>query len=248
MESRRQSVEKTHSLKEQLHTVVKRYPLLQKLALKVLNRSFFKEFSRWQVEGRGNQVHIDASAFIQNCQIDIVGHNNAIWIEEATRLHGLLFYIRGNHNQIRLSPNVRFNRGGELWMEDDNGLIQIGERTAVEEAHIAVTETGSSIRIGADCLLARGIDIRTGDSHSLFDALTGERINYARNVEIADHVWIAAHSSVLKGVRLAQHSVVATRSVVTKSFEQEGVLIGGNPARVLKENIDWYFRRVEQRP
>src|SRR5450759_1692287 len=93
-------------------------------------------------------------------------------------------------------------------------------------------------------MFAYDIDLRTGDSHSILDSTTMKRTNYARNVEIADHVWVASHVSILKGVKLLKNTVVATRSVVTKSFEKEGILIGGTPVKVLKEGITWDRKRI----
>lgn len=93
-------------------------------------------------------------------------------------------------------------------------------------------------------MFAYDIDLRTGDSHSIIDAHTQKRINYAQNIEIGNHVWIASHVSILKGVRISDNSVVATRAVVTKSFEDENVLIGGTPAKKIKENINWDRQRI----
>lgn len=231
-----------------LKEYIKRNPLLLKLALMIQTKSLFKPSVTRSIRGRGNRVSIDMSAFCVNCLIDVVGNNNTITVHEAVQLHNLHFIIRGNNNRIEVGNRVRFKRHGELWMEDDGGAIVIGELTTIESAHIAVTEPGSRIDIGRDCLFAYDIDIRTGDSHSIIDTHTNRRINYARDVFIADHVWIAAHCSILKGVRLATGSVVATRSVVTRPFTQEGVIVGGNPARVLNENISWQRTRIYEQP
>lgn len=93
-------------------------------------------------------------------------------------------------------------------------------------------------------MFAYDIDLRTGDSHSIIDSATMKRINYAKNIEIEDHVWIASHVSILKGVKILRNSVIATRSVVTKSFNKEGVIIGGAPAKILKENVTWSRKRI----
>ena len=231
-----------------LKEYIKKSPLLLKLALMVQTKSLLKPSVTRSIRGRGNRVSIDQSAFCVNCVIDVVGNNNTIIIHEAVRLHNLRFCIWGNNNRIEVGNRVRVNRRGELWMEDDGGQLLIGEQTTIEAAHLAVTEPGSRIEIGRDCLFAYDIDIRTGDSHTIIDTRTNERINYARDVLIADHVWIAAHCSILKGARLGANSVVATRSVVTKSFTQEGVIVGGSPARVLKENITWQRERIYGQP
>jgi len=156
----------------------------------------------------------------------------------------VIIFISGNHNQIHLSKEVKFNRGGELWIEDENCELYIGMNSTFEDAHIAVTEPNTKIVIGVDCMFANNIDVRTGDSHSIIDAKTNKRINHAKNVIIGDHVWVGAHCSILKGVTLAKNSIVATRSVVTKAFEQEGVLLAGIPAKIVKQDITWDRQRI----
>jgi acetyltransferase-like isoleucine patch superfamily enzyme len=124
-------------------------------------------------------------------------------------------------------------------------LIEIKSNCTFEkDVHIAATEPNSVITIGADCMFAYDIDVRTGDSHSILDAQTGKRINYAKNVIIGDHVWVASHCSILKGAELKKNSIVATRSVVTKAFDKEGIVVAGSPAVVVKENITWSRKRI----
>ena len=124
--------------------------------------------------------------------------------------------------------------------------LKIDDKTTFEDVHIAITESGSAIKIGRDCMFAYDIDIRTGDSHSIIDTNKNERINYAQDVSIGNHVWVAAHCIILKGVHIPDELVLATGSVVTKKFLQKGVIIAGNPARVVKEGISWTRERIHK--
>ena len=54
-----------------------------------------------------------------------------------------------------------------------------------------------------------------------------------RSVRIGDNVWIAANVIVLPGVSIGDDVVVAAGSVVTADVEP-GVLVAGNPARVIR--------------
>jgi acetyltransferase-like isoleucine patch superfamily enzyme len=214
--------------------------------LRNMVRSLYYRLAFWlvrmKVHGRGNIIK-RKGAFLKHVTFDIQGNGNVIEIAPGAVLRNVTFHIIGNQHKLKIGEGCHFNRGGVIWFEDENSLLEIGAGTSIEEAHIAVTEPGRKIIIGRDCLLAYDIDIRTGDSHSLLDASTGKRINAAEDVVIGDHVWIAAHTRILKGVRLAKDSVVATGAVVVKPCDIPGAILGGNPARVIKENITWSKER-----
>lgn len=53
-------------------------------------------------------------------------------------------------------------------------------------------------------------------------------------VVIDDNVWIGANVTVLAGIRLRSGTVVAAGAVVTKTFDEENVILAGVPARILK--------------
>jgi acetyltransferase-like isoleucine patch superfamily enzyme len=88
------------------------------------------------------------------------------------------------------------------------------------------------------------IDVRTGDSHSVIIDEDNRRSNYADNISFGDHVWVASHCVILKGSSIADNSIVGTRSVVTKSFRKKGVVVAGNPAKIIKQGINWKRERV----
>ena len=232
-------------MKEKLKQIVKKIPFLDKyLRVMISGQKTKKTRLKEIIKGKNNVFNIDKSSVLYNCTFDIVGNNNEIEIGESSIFNNVTFYIRGDNNKIKIGQRVRFNRGGSIWIEDYNCEAIIGENTTFEDSHIAVTEPNSKISIGSDCMFAYDIDIRTGDSHSIIDSITNERINYAQNVTIGNHVWVASHVSILKGVHISDNSVIATRAVVTKSFTEHNILIGGIPAKKIKENINWNRQRL----
>jgi acetyltransferase-like isoleucine patch superfamily enzyme len=46
---------------------------------------------------------------------------------------------------------------------------------------------------------------------------------------------LSANAIILAGVELGEHTIVAAGAVVTRSFPQGNCIIGGNPARILKQ-------------
>ncbi|MGK0254908.1 MAG: acetyltransferase-like isoleucine patch superfamily enzyme [Mariniflexile sp.] len=53
-------------------------------------------------------------------------------------------------------------------------------------------------------------------------------------IVIGDNCWIGANAIVLPGVNIGSNTVVAAGAVVTKSFPNGNAVIGGNPAKTIK--------------
>ena len=196
------------------------------------------------IRGTGNFFQAEG-ARLSNVALDIVGDRNRITIGEGCIFYNLKFHIRGSDHVIEIGKNCRFTRGGLIWLEDDGCTLSIGQDTTMVEVTIAVTEPGSKVVIGEECMFANDIDIRVGDSHSVIDTATSKRINFAENIVIDRHVWIAAHTVILKGVTIGENSVVATGAIVTRSCEP-GSILAGNPAKVIRSGVSWQRQRIQK--
>lgn len=160
---------------------------------------------------------------------------------------------------LRLTPENRKyvtigERGlikAQFTFETSQGEIHIGNNTHIGGAHFICR---TRIDVGNDVTMAWGITLYDHDSHSTNweyrqhdneqcykDYIeTGcnitnkdwSHVNSAP-IRIEDKVWIGMDVLVLKGVTIGEGSVVAARSVVTKSAPPHS-LIAGNPARVIK--------------
>ena len=119
----------------------------------------------------------------------------------------------------------------------------MGSETSVSgKTHLACIE-GKNIVIGDDCMFSSDIILRTGDSHSVVD-LQNNRINPSKSIEIGNHVWIGNKVTVNKGVFVPNNSIIGTGAVVTKTFENGNIIIAGNPAKIIKSDINWDRRRM----
>lgn len=173
--------------------------------------------------------------------VQISGSDNQVLVENGAVMKKVKFFICGNHNRILISKGVSLEKT-VIHIEDNNCSIEVGEHTYIGPSHLACTENGRSIVIGKDCMLSSNINVRTGDSHSIIDD-NGNRINPAESVIIGDHVWIGEGAKIMKGVELMDNTVVASGSIVTHSFPSS-VIIGGNPAKIIKSNVSWDKRRL----
>jgi acetyltransferase-like isoleucine patch superfamily enzyme len=172
----------------------------------------------------------------------IIGVNNSIIIDKEVTLKNIYIFIQGDNNIIKIKNNCRISNC-EIWIEDQFCCLEINEKTTIESAHLAVTEPYSKLIIGKDCMFANNVEIRTGDSHSIFDDQSGLRINYAKNITIGNHVWLGARCIILKGVNIGDNSIIASGAVVTKNVSNN-CIYAGNPAKCVKQNINWDRKRI----
>lgn len=54
-------------------------------------------------------------------------------------------------------------------------------------------------------------------------------------IVIGDNCWLGNNATILPSVELGEHTIVAAGAVVTKSFTQGNVIIGGVPAKIIKK-------------
>lgn len=191
--------------------------------------------------GKTNSIELGA-CFLHRSKIKIEGKGNRIVLEDFTQLRNTTIYIHGNNNVIHLSERCYMNEA-DFYIEDNNGQIIIGKHTSVDgKTQFAVIE-GKSINIGNDCMFSSGINVRTGDSHSILD-INKNRINPSKDVSIGDHCWIGMHSIILKGSTLHTGTIVGAGSIVSKEINCGNCIIAGVPAKVIKENVDWSRIRI----
>lgn len=229
-------------LREFYKKINNRHPALGALIRRIYHRKILN-ITRKNIRGKNNTIS-HKHTILNSVLFKINGSNNFIELRDGCILNNVTFRICGNNHRISIGSNCRFNNGGDIWIEDDHCTLEIGNDSTFEKVHLALTESYSKMYIGQDCMFAYDIDVRTGDSHSIISTASNERLNHAQDVVIGDHVWVAAHCIILKGVRIPEDSVIATGSVVTRSYQTPGILIGGNPARQLKEGISWVRERI----
>jgi len=118
--------------------------------------------------------------------------------------------------------------------------VQVGE-----DCRIYTRNFGSEpwlVRIGHRVTITAGVEFITHDgSLWLMRDEQGRRYRFAP-IEIGDDVFIGVNAILLPGVRVGNRVVIAAGSVVTKSVPS-GVVVAGNPARIIK-TFDEYRAHV----
>ena len=142
--------------------------------------------------------------------------------------------VSGKDNMISIGRN--FN--------SKDCKINIGNKTSFYKTEISTYDNGSEVEIGEDCMFAFDTIIYNTDGHSIFQ--NGNLINKADKLVIGDHVWCGWGSTILKNSYIPSGCIVGKSAVVAKKFEKENVVIAGNPAKIIKENILWDRKSVNE--
>ncbi|WP_122089441.1 sugar O-acetyltransferase [Halalkalicoccus subterraneus] len=89
------------------------------------------------------------------------------------------------------------------------------------------------VEFGDNCLLGPGIHVYTA-THPLAAEGRAAGIESGEPVTVGDDVWIGGRAVLNPGVTVGEGAVIASGAVVTEDVPA-GVVVGGNPARVLRE-------------
>ena len=106
----------------------------------------------------------------------------------------------------------------------------MGSSTIVCEKEIVF---GNGVLVSWDDL------IMDSDFHKIYDAQEMKRVvNNPQKILIGEHTWIGCRSTILKGTRLANNTIVAACSCISGEISRENLVVG-DKKKILKENIIW---------
>ena len=127
---------------------------------------------------------------------------------------------------------VGWGRPTRLVTRSRDAVIDVGENVRLNGADI---QASTKVEVGRDCIVGLA-HILDSDMHSLSTARRHDPDAPVRSapVVLEPNVWVARGAAILPGVRVGEGSVVAYGAVVTEDVPP-GVLVAGNPARVVRE-------------
>ena len=146
----------------------------------------------------------------------------------------------GRWTEVRGRPRItatdaEAGDGFRIWSEErttyllGGGRLRIGDNVFLNSG--ARIDCFDQVTIGNDVLIGHESWITDTDSHSV----GGAPLRKAP-VTIHDGCWIAARVTILPGVTVGRHTVVAANSVVVRDLPSDCVA-AGNPARVVRSLV-----------
>lgn len=92
------------------------------------------------------------------------------------------------------------------------------------------------LTIGDNCVISWNCQFLDEDFHHI--EYEGQK-KVSNKIYIGNNVWIGCGVKIYKGSVIPDGCVIAANSVVKGAFIEKRSLIGGHPARVLKQNVSW---------
>ncbi len=169
---------------------------------------------------------------------------NGAKVGKRLKVLGPLHIYVTRRGVLKIGEGVRINSGSKynvigrqqktiLWVE---GVLEIGNEVGMSSTAIICNK---KISIGNNVVIGGNTVIYDSDFHSLDPMIRKNKINDKKNAKsaeviIEDNVFIGAHSTILKGVRIGENSIVGTCSVVAGNIPSNEIW-AGNPAKFIKK-------------
>lgn len=201
---------------------------LKRIALRLRNR--LSPTNSFRVD---RKAEFKSEANILRTRIEIKGASEVV-LEQGVRLRNAKLLIRGDANSLVIEKGSNFS--GRIELYGDGNTVRIGEGTSIRGA-LLVAHNGRKIEIGSGCLFSHDVELRTTDSHKIFDA-KGARINEDADIVVERNVWLGRGVAVLKGTTIGEGCVLGTRSIATKHIPPFSLAVGA-PANVIRTSIKW---------
>lgn len=154
-----------------------------------------------------------------------------------------------------LGDTKKYPLSGELVIRKDGELMIEGYCTMFEGCDINIHD-GAKLLLGNHVFLNRKVKINcnqfirieeysiVSDNVQILDSdwhsivYDGVRSIMSKPIHIGKHVWIGRSVIILKGVTIGDGAIIGAGSVVTRDIPPRCLAVG-NPARVIKENVEW---------
>ena len=105
--------------------------------------------------------------------------------------------------------------------------VKVGSNVVIMNNCLMMSRGG--ITIEDNVLIAANVQL-ISNNHDLYD----RQLLVCKPVRICRNAWIGAGATILPGVTVGENAVVAAGAIVTKDVAPN-TIVGGNPARLIKE-------------
>jgi acetyltransferase-like isoleucine patch superfamily enzyme len=141
--------------------------------------------------------------------------------------------VLNENSKLLIEDDFSMYQGASIFMSP-NALLHIKGESFINTN--TIINCFLHIEIGKNTYIADDVRIQDSDNHTIIE--NGKAKQSSKPIIIGDHVWIGKNAIILKGVTIGNGAIIAAGSVVVKDVPSKA-LVAGNPAKVIKEQIEW---------
>ena len=171
----------------------------------------------------GLEVHPDASSNFAAARFSLApGARLRIGAGATTeRRKGALQFVLGSGATVDVGERVwlRTESGPLCIFAFDGARVVLGPDAFLNGAYVSAKQ---EVRFGRSANLGLFSRIFDSDQHDFDD----QRMEITQPVRLGDFVWVASDVTILRGVTIGEHSVVGTRSLVTRDIPPHTLAFG----------------------
>ncbi|MCM3017981.1 maltose acetyltransferase domain-containing protein [Priestia megaterium] len=149
-------------------------------------------------------------------------YNETLESEDTKRTELLKDLFGSTGENVYVEPNIRVDYGYNIF---------VGENFFANFDCVILDIC--KVSFGDNCLLGPGVHIYTA-THPIDPNERNSGKEYAKPIIFGDNVWTGGSSVINSGVTIGDNVVIASGSVVTKDVPNN-VVVGGNPAKIIKK-------------
>lgn len=136
-------------------------------------------------------------------------------------------------SQLEIKGHFTIFPGGRIII-GPNAKVELGNNSFISLNTKIICK--DYIKIGDNCAISWDCLIMDTDFHNI---IQNNNLNKeTKPILIGDDVWIGSKVTILKGVSIGDGAVIASNSVVTKNVPSR-CIVAGNPAKIIRENVQW---------
>lgn len=175
---------------------------------------------------------------LANNDVLFVGRNNSLILHYPINLVKNKFKFK-NNCCVEILSSSHALKNSLFSLAYDNCKISIGRDFSSGGCEFICGEPNCRIEVGDDCMFSNQISVRPSDGHSIYDIQSKKIQNLHKDIVLKNHIWIGYRVVLLKSACLSDNTIVGSGSIVTRKFIQKNIAIAGNPAKIIKENVNW---------
>lgn len=190
------------------------------------------------IDSYGNKKRV---FFIAGVWINFKGKNSEVVFYKPLPKFKSCKIVCGDDCYVEIGSSEYSIKKLRILAQGTRSICKIGNNFSLMNTCEIVTrpEQNISVEIGNDCMFASRILIRAQDGHIIRDLITNEVLNYAKDVKIGNHVWVANDVTILKGAHVSDNTVLALGSIVTSGVYLPNSIYAGIPAKIVKSGVTW---------